>query len=61
MGSSTSKHTTRLAHQAASQELGLGGVELLYVEDSWARNLRFINSDNGAMVAYVSWGDRPAP
>lgn len=36
----------------------MGGVEFVNVEDGWARDLRFLNSDNGAMVAYVSsgWG-----
>lgn len=47
-------HTPSACVPATPQELGLGGVEFLYVEDSWARNLRFINSDNGALVAYVS-------
>lgn len=32
----------------------MGGVEFANVEDCWGRDLRFINSDNGVMVAYVS-------
>lgn len=31
----------------------MGGVEFANVEDCWGRDLRFINSDNGVMVAYV--------